>query len=76
MTIVFVANRPGAWLREDIGNVLTSLTIRHSEPEYLEALRAVALALGLDERPGNVAQHYGRLSPYSVVSNVLAEVIP
>ena len=69
MTIIFVANRPGAWLREDIGNVLTALTIRHDNPEYLDALRAAAQALGLDEVPGTVAQHYG-------ATRAIVEVLP
>lgn len=70
MTIVFTAPIPGAWLREDIAAILTSLTIRHDEPDYLDALRAAAVALGVKETPGAVAQHYGP------TCKVIAEVMP
>ena len=75
MTLIFVPNRPGAWLREDIGNVLTALTIRHNEPDYLDALRAVASALGLQEVPGTVAQHYGPVR-YDPDYTAVVEVLP
>lgn len=70
MTIVFTAPIPGAWLREDIAAILTALTIRHDEPDYLDALRSAAVAFGVKETPGTVAQHYGP------ICTAIAEVIP
>ena len=48
--ITFEAARPGAWLREDIADVLTALAISAPDASYLAALCAAAQALGLRER--------------------------
>ena len=74
MTLVFVASKPGLLWRDDIGAILTALTIRRDEPAYLDALRAAARAMGLNEVPGTVAQHYGpvRYDPdYTAVVEVV-----
>lgn len=47
MTMAFSASRPGAWLRDDIADILTALAIGHNEPDYLCALMATGNALGL-----------------------------
>ena len=75
MTIAFTAPTPGAWLREDLAAILTALSIRHNEPDYLDALRAVAVALGLKETPGTVAQHYGPVR-YNPNYTAVVEVLP
>ena len=58
MTIIFTAPTPGAWLREDIAAILTALSIGHGEPDYLDALRSVAVALGVKETPDSVRVAY------------------
>lgn len=43
----FHASRPGAWLREDIADILTALAYGQHEPEYFQALYCAAQALGI-----------------------------
>lgn len=49
-TLTFFAPRPGAWLREDIADILSALARDNTDPSYLEGLCAAGLALGLQER--------------------------
>ena len=68
-TLTFIAPRPGAWLREDIADILTALALRNTDPAYLEGLRAAALALGLKERETTTTVSPRRYQPpiYAVV---------
>lgn len=56
--IQFSAPRPGAWLREDIADILSALALCNDDARYLTALRDMGLALGLasHEEP-NTAVH-------------------
>lgn len=53
MTPIYLARRPGPLLREDIADILTALSFDMTD-EQIEALDAVAVALGLDR---GVAPH-------------------